>query len=139
MTFRKICFRGKDAFSGEWRYGAYIPTDFTQWREPSISDGHHRNEVDPKTLGQYTGYKDVDGKEIYEGDILSFSAFEKSWAVVRRRGLVVFEAGGWEIRESMDRLFEGRFAYSLFGVLDQDGTAKVIGNIYENSDMLEGK
>ena len=66
---REIKFRGRRR-NGEWMYGALIPAELSWWGVPSIADKNFRYEVDPETIGQYTGYKDVEGKEIYEGDIL---------------------------------------------------------------------
>ena len=119
---RLIKFRGKDSFSGQWRYGAYIPTEFTEWREPSIFDGHHRTEVDGETLGQYTGCKDVDGKEIYEGDIIKRTLTPKIC------GQVIFGSSGWTV-ECGSNEYE----------INYFGSVKVIGNVFDNPELLEAK
>ena len=134
---REIKFRGKQLGSGEWVYGHFIKTK-NHKDNCYISQGDPYNDmgmmqgfvnVDPETVGQSTGLKDNNGKEIYEGDILGWM-----WGGVGQgdgtpaKSEVYFDRYKFAVRT-------GRTSFGW--KLSQ--AAEVIGNIHENPELLEGK
>ncbi|RMD04924.1 hypothetical protein D9O40_00825 [Clostridium autoethanogenum] len=76
---REIKFRGKRVDAKEWNYGDLIHGDKKFYIKPICNNPFRRGrytglielgEVIPETVGQYTGIKDEDEKEVFEGDIL---------------------------------------------------------------------
>ena len=146
---REIKFRAKNLVDNQWHYGSYVYTNDNK-NNPFSSGpfkekhyiieyfpgdwnlgGWESIEVNPYTLGQFTSLKDKNGKDIYEGDILSF---------------------GWDLESESKDLLEVRFVRGVFaflwnGNLDDECPvnapthewATVVGNIHDNPDLIENR
>ncbi|MEK3890219.1 YopX family protein [Bacillus sp. FSL K6-3431] len=96
----------------------------------NLQNGEGSGEHGDYTLMQYTGLKDKNGKEIFEGDILSTEdgSFEGTTCgiVEEHKGMFVsFYGQGFLGRDRYDELYE----------ISKE--REIIGNIYENKDLLE--
>ena len=88
----------------------------------------NRVQVDPigKEIMQYTGLKDKNGKDIYEGDMLSVDGRNSGLPVV-----VIYEDGAF-----MGAYTDSTFKYPLSSVELHLQKTEVIGNVYENPELL---
>ena len=130
---RTIKFRARRK-NGKWVVGNFInhfSTYFKTEERHSIflpkpendNGGYWVEDIDPETVVQFTSLHDCDGKEIFEGDILDFNGLTVEVRFVR--GVFAFLANG-----DLDEELCGDCRTDLF--------AKVIGNVYENPDILKG-
>lgn len=128
---REIKFRGKRLDNGEWIYGDLVHTIKDTLILPT-DEGWNQYAVDPATVGQYTGLKDKNGKEIYEGDVIRSPLSEDK----TRPHRIFYHTGNAAF---MGALVDRKELCYLR--LDQDWIYKfgkeVIGNIHDNPELIE--
>lgn len=115
---RTIIFRGYSQTFNSWFYGDLLIT-----RQPSTivcEESGHEYEVEPNSVGQFTGLHDKNGKEIYEGDILEDT--------LGRKKLVEYYKDGFWLNASL----EG----AEWCLRHVNSSSKIIGSIYENPELL---
>lgn len=127
-------YRGQRADTKEWINGYYLqingkpiiiqPTDSYKYYKQYFLDIPF-NEVIPETVGQHTGLKDKNGKEIYEGDIL-------------------IDSLGWVFTVEWDTdnaRFLGRHAKprgdTYICYVGREPKAEIIGSIFDNPELLQ--
>ena len=134
---REILFRGKRIDNGEWVEGTYlhlnIGRDFICGGAVWIGTLQPcKEEVIPKTVGQYTGLTDKNGKKIFEGDILST---ENGTFSNTGMGHILLYRGMWTSFYGQDAL-----GIDCFDELHTVCSAReIIGNIHDNPELLEGE
>ncbi|MBR2934893.1 MAG: hypothetical protein IKB79_04880 [Oscillospiraceae bacterium] len=135
---REILFRGKVARDcvgvstqrkykkGTWVFGDLSHTNY----DPPLIDQNNDDPVpvDPSTVGQYTGRTDKNGKRVFEGDIIRLY----NGAV----GVVL-----WSDNDQAYLIFQDPVKMVIlddFGNYGRPEYYEVIGNIYDNPELLEG-
>lgn len=156
---RNIEFRGKDIETDEWKYG-YLVQEVDVENKPiknfiieNTSEVNVLNkglfqkyyEIDRNTLGQYTGLKDKNGKEIFQGDIVRIlytdwtsksdsdpRTLDEYLKDIAKIGVVEWDKLYPQFhihfidKDNYNSLYYGKYGY-----------IEVIGNIWDNPEMVE--
>lgn len=123
---REILFRGKNLF-GKWIEGDLIQyLIYGKMHIARNSWGAGGQEIDPETVGQYTGLTDMNGNKIFEGDLCLCNR---------------------NISKHIDKkVFEIKFdpEAGFFGESDTSNIypsefymCEIIGNVYDNPELLK--
>lgn len=125
---REIKFRGRSLYEEkQWVYGLVFKSGSEgQWMEIQGDNGA-TCYVDPETIGQYTGLKDKNGKEIYEGDIVC-DQYANFYTPIFRNG--IYMAYNVEYLN-----LTKQEPSTQFNVVWNNG-CEVIGNIYDSPELL---
>lgn len=118
---RVINFRGFSRDKNIWIFGYFVETEKASF---IVSDGV-MYLVNPESIGQFTGLLDKNGVEIYEGDICD--------RLHQGLGMVVYYGCCFARKVKTPK---GLREYHLS--VDDSEILNVIGNIYENPELLEG-
>lgn len=123
------------------------------WDKDDLSDNPADTwtGLDDYVLMQYTGLKDKNGKEIYEGDVVRFHQFLFNGTEIEKEGTCVIKSGeyvwlashiihddiseymGYTKQDQLDGKAECYFI-DLYGL--HEDSFEIIGNIYKNPDLL---
>lgn len=129
-----IKFRGKRKKDGRWVYGYFVKN--MKMNEQGtitpvcyITTGEHYYEVDCSTVGLFVGLEDKYHQEIYEGDILNIEAIAYGKGM---KAVVFYDNGGFMLRWE-----DGIISYMQEWADEIIENGEVIGNIYENPELLK--
>lgn len=144
---REIKFRAFDKIRKELFYLPVQSGENKNWLQidkTSFSVSNNNQFVEKFDLMQYTGFKDFNGKEIYEGDILEYVSFRREES--KRIEIVEFDikCGGWYVHKSADTLADVLFCQhnnewklKQGFTINENQRVRIIGNIFENSELLQ--
>lgn len=140
---REIIFRGKSLVTNEWVYGSLVKckneNHIIGFDEVDL-DGHHIRYYSDRpvftkqeTICQFTGLYDNNGKEIYEGDILMCIGQRKDNKGRKYFRKVSFKNGSFCMSVPEYNIDSYLHNHIVNGKLNWE----VVGNIYDNKELLE--
>ncbi len=146
---REKLFRAK-ALDGTWKQGLYAPRECNDNFDKSLSQENNEPIIsyvlqrliympkgicsigteccllDPDTLGRYTGHLDINGRQIFDGDLVEVH--------INGEAIPDFKNGQdapYVIRVNADVDFGRRFGKGFLSMCK----FKIIGNIYDNPEL----
>ena len=130
MKQRTIKIRGKRIDNGKWVYG-YLVYDERKKElgRYGIKIGDRTYYVESESVGRYTGLKDKNGVEIYEGNIVSNGNKNKKYEDIFE---IYFDRG-----EFLAGCKRGIIGGKTLGFWSDN--LEVIGNIYEHASLLDNR
>lgn len=127
---REILFQGKRTNNGEWVQGYICRYGWTGKEKdyiiPDYASTLYTAEIDPETVGQYTGLTDKNGRKIFEGDIVIFDYIDYE----DERGVVQ-----WDSDIAKFIITCSTFTIDFDNVYGRE--LEVVGNVYDNPEMME--
>jgi uncharacterized phage protein (TIGR01671 family) len=138
-----IKFRGLNAY-GEFVYGlpsADTPNSTHYYSEYSYricwlpeTGGCANQPIKNGTLGQFTGLLDINGVEIYEGDIVYWGHISGFEEYTPRKAVVEFSPDLTFSTFNLER--NHKFRFGSFAYRNTKDAVEVIGNIHQNKELL---
>lgn len=122
---RQIKFRGQDKRTNEFIEGGLIQEYEKSFILPfKLTRGipTQLEEVKPETVGQFTGLKDKNGKDVFEGDVIE----SEQW--IPKRCQVAFDRGAFYLA--------GRDLHEIADIKYVEGF-QVIGDVFSNPELLK--
>lgn len=130
---REILFRGKTkSKNSKWIYGdlnnVFCGVFIFDRVDESELNSPDNYEVIPETVGQFTGLTDKNGTKIFEGDILNY-----------KDTLYSYDSVNWEVIFYSGAFFMAGLPRKIriYHIGDRQDSIEVIGNIYDNPDLLK--
>ena len=142
---REILFRGKRTINGDWVYGDFVRGNERKSLRDSIfvydseTQSFNDYEINPSTLGQYTGLTDKNGKRIFEGDILHIAKIADGLGGYYQPPLdyPVNVVVKWDLCAWMWETLCDDKRYITFPDAWCHYECEVIGNVHDNPELLE--
>lgn len=135
---RENLFHEKRKDNGKWVEGYYVPVGeyhyiLTGKLELVPHFGFEHFLVIPETVGQYAESPDKNGKKIFEGDVCEVTMFICKGEDKHYLCEVCFDCGSFVLRE------RSGFDILFLDVYDFETDVEVIGNIYDNPELIGGE
>ena len=127
MGIRSIIFRGKRTDNGEWVQGYPCRYGWTGKEKdyiiPDYASVLFTAEINPETVGQYTGLTDKNGRKIFEGDIV-WNSYNEDYGKVE-----------WDNDTARFIITCSKFTVNFNSVWGEE--LEIVGNVYDNPEMME--
>lgn len=130
---REIVFRGKHKATGKWCEGnLHIDKQGVAIITPDDTPLGCYGQVDPATVGQYTGLTDKNGTKIFEGDVVraTLKASKSSLPFEWPASPVVYKGSSFGLA------YKSNIGFVRLDSFAPTVTCEVIGNIYDNGELI---
>lgn len=144
---REILFRGKRTDNGEWMEGYYRCIPCMGIRGHYIMPINPKNrleqyDINPNTLCQYTGLTDKNSKKIWENDIVKYQFDNDDCSFPNKHtekiiGRIFFSDFRASFSVTAGRKGSSSINNDLFRYVRNGNRVEVIGNIFDNPELLE--